>query len=109
MGLSMHSNNHLAVSLMTMAHAAAACPHMYACDTHYPWQTEDVLTDRLAFREGCVDVSDAPGLGVDLDRDRLAALHERWLQDDGTLRDRDDAAAMRVAEPGWVAPSVPRW
>ncbi len=38
-GLSMHSNNHLGVQLMTMAHAAAACPHLtYACDTHYPWQ-----------------------------------------------------------------------
>ena len=52
---------------------------------------------------------DAPGLGVELDRDRLRALHQRWLDDDGTLRDRDDAAAMRVADPGWVTPSVPRW
>ena len=27
MGLSMHSNNHLGVSMMIMAHAAACCPH----------------------------------------------------------------------------------
>jgi len=35
----MHSNSHLGVSLMAMAHVAAATPHLtYACDTHYPWQ-----------------------------------------------------------------------
>jgi glucarate dehydratase len=36
-------------------------------------------------------------------------LHQRWLDDDGTLRERDDAAAMRVADPSWVTPAVPRW
>ncbi|MBO8198681.1 glucarate dehydratase [Streptomyces smyrnaeus] len=108
--LSMHSNTHLGISLAAMTHVAATVPDLdHACDSHYPWQTEDVLTERLVFRDGCVDVSDAPGLGVQLDHDRLAALHERWLADDGTLRDRDDAAAMRVADPEWVTPSVPRW
>lgn len=61
------------------------------------------------FEDGTVRVSDAPGLGVELDRDRLAFLHRRWLDDDGALRDRDDAAAMRVADPDWVPPTVPRW
>ena len=37
----MHSNSHLGISLMAMAHVAAATPHLtYACDTHYPWQSE---------------------------------------------------------------------
>ncbi|MFE7613183.1 enolase C-terminal domain-like protein [Streptomyces celluloflavus] len=109
-GLSMHSNTHLGISLAAMTHVAATVPHLdYACDTHYPWQREDVLTERLAFRDGHLDVSDAPGLGVTLDRDRLAALHRRWLADDGGQRVRDDAAAMRVADPGWVTPAVPRW
>ena len=41
LGLSMHSNNHLGVSMMAMAQVAVATPHLtYACDTHYPWQTE---------------------------------------------------------------------
>ncbi|MFE2496037.1 glucarate dehydratase family protein [Streptomyces scopuliridis] len=113
-GLSMHSNTHLGISLAAMTHVAATVPNLdYACDSHYPWQTEDVITDsakaRLTFTDGCLDVPDAPGLGVELDRDRLAVLHRRWLDDDGTMRDRDDAAAMRVADPGWVAPPVPRW
>lgn len=36
-------------------------------------------------------------------------LHRRCLDDDGSLRERDDAAAMRGAEPGWETPAVPRW
>ncbi|MFD4666643.1 glucarate dehydratase family protein [Streptomyces halstedii] len=109
-GLSMHSNTHLGVSLAAMTHVAATVPDLgHACDSHYPWQTEDVLTTRHTFEDGHLTVSDAPGLGVELDRDRLAALHRRWLDDDGTLRTRDDAAAMRQADPGWVAPAVPRW
>ncbi|MEU2162804.1 glucarate dehydratase family protein [Streptomyces sp. NPDC019208] len=109
-GLSMHSNTHLGISLAAMTHVAATVPGLtYACDSHYPWQAEDVITARHTFRNGRLAVSDAPGLGVELDRDRLAALHRRWLEDDGAMRDRDDAAAMRKAEPGWRTPSVPRW
>ncbi|CAL9577086.1 Glucarate dehydratase [Streptomyces sp. enrichment culture] len=109
-GVSMHSNTHLGISLAAMTHVAATVPNLHhACDSHYPWQSEDVLTERLTFTGGAVRVSDAPGLGVELDRDRLTALHSRWADDDGRLRDRDDAAAMRVAEPGWETPKMPRW
>ncbi|MEU6004620.1 glucarate dehydratase family protein [Streptomyces sp. NPDC047453] len=109
-GVSMHSNTHLGISLAAMTHVASTVPGLHhACDTHYPWQSEDVLTERLTFDSGRVAVPDGPGLGVELDRDRLAFLHRRWAEDDGRLRDRDDAAAMRVAEPGWTAPPTPRW
>jgi len=109
-GLSMHSNTHLGISLAAMTHVAATVPNLdYACDTHYPWQTEDVITRRHTFHDGALAVSDLPGLGVELDREALAALHQRWLDDDGTMRDRDDAAAMRKADPDWQTPAVPRW
>ncbi|MER7110367.1 glucarate dehydratase family protein [Streptomyces sp. NPDC000229] len=109
-GLSMHSNTHLGISLAAMTHVAATVPNLdHACDSHYPWQTEDVITARHVFEGGRLAVSDAPGLGVELDRERLAALHRRWLDDDGTMRERDDAAAMRRADPEWVVPAVPRW
>jgi glucarate dehydratase len=109
-GLSMHSNTHLGISLAAMTHVAATVPNLdYACDSHYPWQTEDVITERHTFTDGALPVSDLPGLGVELDQDALKALHQRWLDDDGTMRDRDDAAAMRKADPGWRTPSVPRW
>jgi glucarate dehydratase len=109
-GLSMHSNTHLGISLAAMTHVASTVPNLdYACDSHYPWQTEDIITRPHEFTGGRLTVSDAPGLGVELDREALAAFHRRWLDDDGTMRDRDDAAAMRKAEPGWETPPVPRW
>lgn len=109
-GVSMHSNTHLGISLAAMTQVAATVPNLHhACDSHYPWQAEDVLTERLAFEDGRIAVSDAPGLGVELDRDRLAFLHRRWRDDDGRLRERDDAAAMRAVDPGWVTPAMPRW
>ncbi|MGW2489282.1 glucarate dehydratase family protein [Streptomyces sp. NPDC001606] len=109
-GVSMHSNTHLGISLAAMTQVASTVPNLHhACDSHYPWQSEDVLTERLTFTDGRIMVSDAPGLGVELDRDELARLHRRWAEDDGSLRDRDDAAAMRAAEPGWRTPDMPRW
>ncbi|NUS22752.1 MAG: glucarate dehydratase [Streptomyces sp.] len=109
-GVSMHSNTHLGISLAAMTHVAATVPDLHhACDSHYPWQSEDVLRERLVFEGGKVAVPDAPGLGVEVDREKVRVLHQRWLDDDGGLRERDDAAAMRVAEPGWVTPDVPRW
>ncbi|MFT5029849.1 MAG: glucarate dehydratase, partial [Candidatus Binatia bacterium] len=80
-GLSMHSNSHLGVSLMAMAHVAAATPHLtYACDTHYPWQQEkDEIVDggRVKIEGGCVKIPDKPGLGVELDYDQVARGKER--------------------------------
>jgi glucarate dehydratase len=106
--LSMHSNTHLGISLAAMTHVAAVVPELvYACDTHRPWQTDDVITRPHEFVDGALEVSDAPGLGVELDRDALAALHRRWL--DLGVRDRDDVAAMRVADPQWQQPALPRF
>jgi glucarate dehydratase len=111
LGVSMHSNNHLGVSLMTMAHAAAAAPHiLYACDTHYPWQTEQdevIVGGRVKFENGCVRIPDRPGLGVDLDYDQLGRLKERYTK--LPLRKRDDAAEMRKhVDPNWTR-ILPRW
>lgn len=107
-GVSMHSNTHLGVSLAAMTQVASTVEGLtYACDTHRPWQTEDVITEPQRFVDGALEVSDAPGLGVELDPDKVAVLHERWLTSD--VRDRDDVSAMRVVHPDWQAPTVPRW
>ena len=64
----MRSNNHLGVSLMAMTHAAASAPHVnYACDTHYPWQTEKdevVVGGRIKFVNGCVQNTNKPVVGA---------------------------------------------
>jgi glucarate dehydratase len=97
----MHSNSHLGISLAAMVQVAAAVPELtYACDTHYPWQTEDVVRGgKLAIEAGAVAVPSGPGLGVELDRDALGALHEQYLR--AGLTARDDAAEMRKIEPAW--------
>ena len=110
-GLSMHSNSHLGVSLMAMAHVAAATPHLtYACDTHYPWssaQDEIVLGGRVPIEDGCVTIPDRPGLGVELDYDQLARGRERYER--FPYRKRDDEAEMRKRiDPEWKR-VIPRW
>ena len=111
MGLSMHSNNHLGVSLMGMAHVAAATPHLtYACDTHYPWQTEQdevIVGGRVPIVNGAVKIPDKPGLGVELDHDQLARLKERYEK--CPYRKRDDEVEMRKhVDPDWKR-VLPRW
>ncbi len=102
LGMSMHSNSHLGISLAAMTHLAAATPHLsYACDTHRPWQYEDVIVPgALTFDGGSVRVPDAPGLGVEVDRDALGRLHEQYVK--CGIRTRDDVAAMRVVDPEWT-------
>lgn len=111
LGLSMHSNSHLGVSLMAMAHVAAATPHLtYACDTHYPWQSakdEVVLGGRIPIKHGCVRIPEKPGLGVELDYDQLARGRERYAK--CPYRKRDDVREMRKhVDPLWER-VLPRW
>lgn len=108
LGLSMHSNSHLGISLAAMVHLAAATPNLtYACDTHWPWKAEDVVAPGvLSIRDGSVAVPVTPGLGVELDREALATLHEQYLR--CGIRDRDDTGYMRSVDPAFAAVS-PRW
>ncbi|WBP93432.1 glucarate dehydratase family protein [Mycolicibacterium neoaurum] len=108
LGLSMHSNSHLGISLAAMVHLAGATPNLtYACDTHWPWKTEDVVKDgALAFVDGSVPVPTGPGLGVEIDEDSLAALHEQYVT--CGIRDRDDTGYMQTVDPNFALAS-PRW
>ena len=107
-GLSMHSNSHVGISLAAMAHLAAATPNLtYACDTHYPWQREEVVVGgRRRFEDGAYVVTNEPGLGVELDRDALAALHRAYLE--CGLTERNDEIEMQKMHPEWKFRSV-RW
>ena len=108
LGLSMHSNSHLGISLAAMVHLAAATPNLsYACDTHWPWKTEDVVqAGALSIVDGAVPVPTGPGLGVEIDEDALAALHQQYL--DCGIRDRDDTGYMKTIDPSFEN-TCPRW
>ena len=102
LGLSMHSNSHLGISLMAMTHLAASVPQLsYACDTHYPWQDDEVVQGgRMRFEDGSLRVTRTPGLGVTLDSDALARLHDNYLNT--SIRYRDDLAQMRKYAPAFT-------
>jgi glucarate dehydratase len=106
--LSMHSNSHLGISLAAMVHLGAALPNLrYALDTHYPWQSDEVIIGgRIKFEDGSVEVPKGPGLGVELDRNALALLHKNYL--DCGLTKRDDEFEMQKIERGWKFRAV-RW
>lgn len=109
LGLSMHSNSHLGVSLAAMVHAAAATPELdHACDTHYPWNaaSDIVVPGTIAFADGAVAVPDGPGLGVDVRRDVVDRLHRAYLESGRTVR--DDTAYARTVDPGYD-PTLPRF
>lgn len=108
MGLSMHSNSHLGISLAAMTQLAAATPNLtYACDTHYPWKTEDLIKPgALDFSGGSIRLPDSPGLGVELDEDALGRLHEQYLS--CGIRGRDDTSYMRTVQPDFT-PNTARW
>jgi glucarate dehydratase len=109
-GLSMHSNSHLGISLAAMVQLAAATQHLsYACDTHWPWKREDedvIAPGTLTFSGGSVALPSGPGLGVELDQDALARLHRLYL--DCGQRRRDDTAYMQRLHPGYQ-PHTPGW
>ena len=107
-GLSMHSNSHLGISLAAMVHLAAATPNeLYDCDTHYPWQDgHDLLVKPLAIEDGAVAVPKGAGLGIEVDREKLAALHANYAA--CGLTERDDEVEMQKVQPGWKFEAT-RW
>lgn len=99
-GVSMHSNSHLGISLAAMTSVAANVPNIdYACDTHYPWNVESdiVRPGTFTFERGALPVPQAPGLGVEIDEDRVAELRENFQRAGRT--GRDDTGYLRQFVP----------
>ena len=72
-----HSNNHFDISLAMFTHVAAAAPgDITAIDTHWIWQDGQRLTrEPLKIVGGEIAVPDRPGLGIEVDMDRIEAAH----------------------------------
>lgn len=97
-----HSNNHLDVSLAMFTHVAAAAPgNVTAIDTHWIWQDGQGLTkEPLKIVNGHIEVPKKPGLGIELDMDKVAQAHQLYLKHG--LNSRDDSIAMQYLLPGWT-------
>lgn len=101
--LSQHSNNHGGITMAAMIQVGAVVPQLtVASDTHYVWlpdESDILIGPKLPIRAGRMAVPRGPGLGVELDRDKLARAHETFRK--CGMRVRDDAATMRRFEPQW--------
>ena len=79
--MSQHSNNHAGVTMAAMIHLGAVVPQLtMASDTHYPWLVEgtDIIDGpKLAIEGGRMAIPKGPGLGVTLDRDKVARATRR--------------------------------
>jgi glucarate dehydratase len=85
-GFNLHSGGECGVSTAAYLHIAASLPVLpYALDSHYHHQTADVIRNPPAYVDGCFTLPEGPGLGVDLDDDRLAELQEANQRDGDIL------------------------
>jgi len=102
LGVAVHSSGELGIQLATMLHLGAAIPNLtFAADAHYHHLTDDVIEGgKVKYCGGSMAVPKTPGLGVKLDRDRVAEYHEMFLRMGTYPYDQDP---MR---PGW-APLIP--
>ena len=102
--LSQHSNNHCGVTMAAMVHVGSVVPELtLASDTHYPWLIDgaDIIQGpNIAIQNGRITIPQGPGLGVELDRDKLARAHEVYQK--SGMRDRDDTGTMRRIDPNWT-------
>jgi glucarate dehydratase len=97
-----HSNNHFDISLAMFTHVGAAAPgKVTAIDTHWIWQDGQALTrEPLKIKGGKITVPDQPGLGIEIDAEKLEAAHVLYKRHG--LGARDDALAMQFLIPGWT-------
>ena len=97
-----HSNNHFDISLAMIAHTAAAVPgNLNAIDTHWIWQEgiERLTKEPLSIKDGYIELSAKPGLGIEPDMERIRKAHELYTEQ--CLGGRDDSVGMQYLIPNW--------
>ena len=106
LGVAVHSSGELGIQLATMLHLGAVIPNLsFAADAHYHHLTDDIIQGgKLKYENGAIAVPTSPGLGVKLDRDKVAEYRELYLRLGSYPYDQDPL------RPGWT-PTIPndRW
>lgn len=84
LGVAMHSGAEFGIELAAMLHTASAIPQMtFAGDAHYHYLEDDIIVGGLMkYEDGCIKVPTDPGLGVELDEDKMAK-YERYFEEKG--------------------------
>ena len=106
LGVAVHSSGELGIQLATMLHLGAVIPNLsFAADAHYHHLTNDIIEGgKLKYENGSIAVPTAPGLGVKLDRDKVAEYRELYRRLGSYPYEQD------TLRPGWT-PTIPndRW
>lgn len=97
--ISVHSSGELGVQLSTMLHLGAALPNLtFAADAHYHHLKDDIVKGgKMRYVDGKIAVPSGPGLGVELDRDKMQEYADLFRTQGGYAYDRDPQ------RPGWFA------
>ena len=77
-GMCIHSGAELGISETAKLHMATCTPNLiYAIDTHYPHLCDDILVGgKMKYDHGTMSAPNGPGLGIELDLDRVARYAE---------------------------------
>lgn len=91
LGAAVHSSGELGIQLATMLHLGAALPNLsFAADAHYHHLTDDIIKGgKMEYRDGKIAVPKGPGLGIELDRDKVAQYAELYRELGSYTYDRD--------------------
>lgn len=104
--IAVHSSGELGIQLATMLHLGAVIPNLtFSADAHYHHLQDDIIVGgKLPYVDGAIQIPNAPGLGVELDPDKLAEYAELYHELGGYPYDRDPV------RPEWF-PLIPntRW
>lgn len=101
--LAIHSDRELGIGMTASLHLWATTPalcHKY--DSHYAFQTDDIITKPLQWHNGSVTLPTGPGLGVEIDPEKLDKYHRLYLEKGDAIEFFDSN------RPGWI-PHVPIW
>ncbi len=97
-GAAVHSSGELGIQLASMLHLGAALPNLtFAADAHYHHLVDDIITAPFTYQDGAIALPQGPGLGIQIDRDKLAQYKALYEELGGYSYDRDPG------RPGWYA------
>lgn len=106
LGVAVHSSGELGIQLATMLHLGAVLPNLtFAADAHYHHLVDDIIEGgKMRYENGAIRVPTGPGLGVRLNRGKVAEYAELYKRLGGYPYDQDPL------RPGW-SPTIPnnRW
>ncbi len=84
LAVAMHSGAEFGIELAAMIHTASTIPAMpFAGDAHYHYLEDDIIVGgKLPYENGAIAVPKGPGLGVELDEDKMKH-YEKYYEEKG--------------------------